>query len=251
MAALPFVVALAAYGLAVAVQHARGNRWPLVRSLAWLLGVLACLAAVTGPVAQRGQTSFSAHMVSHLLLGMVGPLLLARGAPVTLALRSLDVRAGRRLVWFLGSRPLRLLSHPVTAGLGGIAGLWLLYDTGLYARMQADAAVHLLVLLHVFAFGYLFAAAIVGVDPDRHRPGFGHRSVVLVLYVAAHSMLAKHIYAEPPVGVATPAAELGAQIMYYGGDAVHLALFALLWHRWYVTTGPRPATPRLPMPRQA
>lgn len=241
---LPFVVATVLYGLAVLVSRRRGRPWPATRSLCWLLGTVVCLAAVTGPLAERAEQSFPTHMVSHLLLGMLGPVLLARSAPVTLVLRSLDVHSARRVVRVLNGRPVRFFSHPVPAGVGGVGGLGLLYLTPLYGRMQTDALVHLLVMVHVFVFGYLFAAAMVGVDPDRHRPGFGHRSVVLVLYVAAHSVLAKQIYAVPPVGVQVPAAELGAQVMYYGGDVVHLAMMTLLWHRWYVS----PAADTRPVP---
>ncbi|HYP44837.1 MAG TPA: cytochrome c oxidase assembly protein [Propionibacteriaceae bacterium] len=243
--ALPFYLSLPAYLAAGWWSGRRGRRWPTRRYLYWLLGVAACLVAVTGPVAQRADHSFSGHMVVHLLLGMVGPLLLVRAAPVTLALRVLPVAAARRLSRLLASRVVGVLTHPVTAGAGNVAALFLLYRTDLYALSGQHLGLHLVVHVHLFVFGYLFAASIVGVDPDRHRTGFPCRAVVLVLYVAAHSVLAKQLYADPPPGVDAADARLGAQVLYYGGDAVDLLVMVLLCHRWYVLAAPSRSRHRL------
>ena len=77
-------------------------------------------------------------MVGHLLLGMLSPVLLVRAAPVSLALRALPVTTARTLVRLLSSRPVRFVSHPVTAGTGNLVGLWLLYTTSLYSLSHAQ-----------------------------------------------------------------------------------------------------------------
>jgi len=200
----------------------------------WSVGVTACLLPVLGPLAERAAVDFAAHMVGHLLLGMMGPLLLVLSAPVTLALRTLPVRGARALVRLLDTWPVRCLVHPVTAAVLNLGGLWVLYTTGLYSLTLSSPVAHGLVHFHILVSGYLFAAAIVGLDPDRHRPSLLVRSVVLVSYMAGHSILAKFIYAHPPIGVDAGQAELGAMVMYYGGDAVDLLLLVILGHRWYV-----------------
>lgn len=197
------------------------------------------MAAVAGPLAERADGSFAAHMGVHLLLGMAGPLLVVRAAPVTLALRVLPVVWARRLARTLARRPVGLLSHPVTAAVGNLAALVLLCTTSLYALTERNQSLHLLVHAHFFVFGYLFVASIVGVDPDPHRRGLGYRSAVLVLFAAAHGILAKHVYAVPPPGVDPAQAQLGAQLLYYGGDALDLVMMVLLWHRWYIGAGRR------------
>ena len=72
-----------------------------------------------------------------------------------------------------------------------------------------------------------------------HRRPYVHRAVVLVLALAAHDILAKSLYAAPPAGVAVEQAQVGAMIMYYGGDAVDLALAVVLCERWYRAAGRR------------
>jgi putative membrane protein len=231
------LAALLAYGLAAWVATRRGRPWSWRRSLLWVGGVLACLAALVGPLT-GGVHGSPPQMAGHVLLGMAGPLLLVRGAPVTLALRALPVRSARLLVRVLHTRWVRFVSHPVVAGVLDLGGLWLLYGSGQPA-WAADPWWHLLAQVHVVAAGFLFAQATVGVDPQAARASFGTRAVVLVLFAAGHGILAKHLYASPPAGVSTQQAERGAMVMYYGGDLVDLVLFVLLWSAWYSSTGRR------------
>jgi putative membrane protein len=114
-----------------------------------------------------------------------------------------------------------------------VGSLWVLYRTGLYAASMDSEVVHVLVHAHVLLAGYLFTVALVGPDPAVHRPGLPVRGTVLVLAVAAHDILAKTLYAVPPAGVAPDQAATAAQLMYYGGAPVEIALFVLLGAEWF------------------
>lgn len=218
------------------------------RPLLGFAGVACALAAVSGPIAAAGHHDLRAHMAGHLLLGMVAPLLLVLAAPVTAALRVLPVRHGRRLVRVLRSRPARFLTHPIIAAGLDAGGLWLLYTTGLHRLAAADPWLNAAVNLHVFLAGYLFTASIVGIDPAPHRPGRPFRAVVLVAFLAAHGILAKHLYGRPPAGAAAGPAADGALLMYYGGDLIHLALIVVFCRQWYVATAPDRRSPHRPAP---
>lgn len=233
------VLALAAVaGYLWAVATGRGRPWPRHRVLLWVAGTGAAALAVTGPLAEAAHHSFRAHMATHLLLGMLAPLLLVLAAPVTLLLRALPVPAARTLTGVLRTRLLRVLTDPLVAALLNIGGLWALYTTGLYAVVHAHPAVHVPVHLHVFLAGYLFTATTVRADPLPYR-SHAYRAVVLVGALAAHDVLAKHLYAHPPAGVPAADAEAGSVLMYYGGDAVDLVLIVLLCASWYRATRPR------------
>ncbi len=227
-----------AYGVGAARARGRGP-WPWPRTLSWYAGAACVGAALVGPLAAAARGAFTAHMAGHVLLGMLGPLLLVQAAPVTVALRALPVAAARRLTRALRARPVRVLTHPVTAAVLDGGGLWLLYTTALYPRMHASALVHAAVHAHVLLAGYLFTAALVGVDPDPHRASVRVRAAVLVAFVAAHSVLAKWAYAHPPAGVPGGDARQGAQLMYYAGDVVDVALMVLLLAGWYAAARPR------------
>jgi putative membrane protein len=233
-------IAAVLYGLALWTSRHR-SPWPADRAVCWFAGVL-CAALALGPIARAAHESFTAHMVGHLLLGMLAPLLLVLGAPVTLALRALPVDDARALARVLRSRAVRWVTHPIVAALVNAGGLWLLYgwDGGrLFALMHGSAIVHAVVHLHVFLAGYVFTASIVGRDPDPHRASLAMRAAVLVGFIAVHSMLAKWLYGHPPSGVDAVDAQVGSQVMYYGGDVVDVTLLVLLGLGWFAATRPR------------
>jgi len=244
-AAIPvelIVGALAVAGVAIhvaAVVRTRRRRpWPVRRSVAWVLGIAVAALAVIGPIADAAHESFAAHMVAHLLIGMLAPLLLVLAAPVTLALRSLAVVPARRLSALLRSPAVRFVAHPVTATILNVGGLWVLYTTDLVPRMHDEPLLAAAVNVHLLVAGYLFTASMIGLDPMPHRPGYAFRAGVLVAALAAHGMLAKMIYARPPAGVPVDQAELGSVIMYYGGDVIDAAIMVLLCARWYAAGRP-------------
>jgi putative membrane protein len=218
--------------LAVAYLAAVRPPWPRARTLCWSSGLVAAAVAVAGPVAAAGHADFRAHMVGHVLLGMLAPLLLVGGRPVTAALRALPVHRGRALVRVLRSPPVAVLTHPAVAAVLSVGGLWLLYRTGLHAATQQHPALHLLVQAHVLGSGYLFAASLVGRDPVAHRPRLAIRAAVLVAAVAAHNVLAKSLVAAPPPGVAADQAAAAGPAMYYLGAPLEIALFVLLGTEW-------------------
>nr|WP_240898815.1 cytochrome c oxidase assembly protein [Kocuria sediminis] len=231
-----------AAGYAAALWAARRRRpWPARRTVLWVAGLGCAGVSLTGPLAAAAHGSFPAHMVVHLLLGMAAPLLLVLGAPVTLALRALPVAGARSLSRLLRSRPVRVVSHPVPAAALNAGGLWALYGTGLYAAMHSSAPVHAAVHAHVLLAGYLFTAAVVGVDPDPHRGSLRLRAAVLVGFLTVHAVLAKRLYGDPPAGVGAADAQLGSQIMYYGGDAVDVALLVVFFAQWYAAGRARTA----------
>ena len=235
---LTALVAAAVYLAAVRSSRHRGP-WPLPRTGAWLTGVLIAAVATHLALSPAG-SGFVGHMTGHLLLGMLAPLLLVLAAPGTLALRSLSVVPARRLSSVLRSGPVRVLTHPIPAALLNGGALWLLYGTPLYGAMHVNPLLLVAVHVHVFAAGYLFAFSITGPDPTPHRPSHAVRAAVLLAAIAAHSVLAKYLYAHPPLGVGAADAALGSQLMYYGGDAVELGLIVALGTSWYRSTRPRP-----------
>ena len=98
---------LAAIGIAIYLGLVVTGRQPGMRRRCglWVAGSLAAAAAVSGPLAEAADTSYVAHMVAHVLLGMLAPLLLVLAAPVTLLLRTLPVSTARQLSHLPGQPP--------------------------------------------------------------------------------------------------------------------------------------------------
>ena len=61
--------------------------------------------------------------------------------------------------------------------------------------------------------------------------------LVLVLALAAHGILTKVVYAQPPAGVPVADAQAGAMLMFTAGDLVDAAIVAILCAQWYRESG--------------
>jgi putative membrane protein len=226
------LIAVVAYETGAARLRRRGDRWPAARDLAFAAGGVVVLGA-------GGVPGFAGHMVQHVLLGMIAPVLLVLSRPVTVLLRAAPARARRRLKRVLTSRFAAVLVFPPVAAVLEASGLWVLYRTGLYAATERNPWLHGVVQLHVFLVGVLFTASLCQLDPVRHRYGAGLRAAALVAAAAAHAVLAKTLYLAPPPGVALTDADarIAAEVMYYGGDVAELALAAVIAAQWYARRG--------------
>ena len=166
------IVLAGLYVAAVVRLRRRGDRWPPGRILAWLLGSLALLFVTSSGVGRYMPAMFSMHMVAHMGLSMLVPILLVLGAPVSLALRALPA-AGRddppgMREWILAalhSRLSRLLTNPVVATVLFVAGFYGLYFSNLFDTTVSSHAGHMAMNLHFLISGYLFYWVVIGVDP--------------------------------------------------------------------------------------
>ncbi|MFP5336507.1 MAG: cytochrome c oxidase assembly protein [Actinomycetes bacterium] len=182
-----------AYLIGVRRLRARGDRWPVHRTLLWLVGLGALVWITSGAPAAYGRTLFSAHMVQHMALSMVVPPLLVVGAPVTLALRALprrrDGSRGPR-EWLLAvveSRWARFLSQPVVAAVLFAGSIVAFYFSPLFELALATHVGHELMMIHFLLAGYLFANVVIGVDPGPARPRYPLRLVLLFATMAFHA----------------------------------------------------------------
>lgn len=221
------ILASAAYITgALRVGFRRATRW---RTAAWCVGAGSIAAALSPSFMAYAHADIRGHMLQHLALGMFAPIGLVLAAPVTLALRNLPRAGAAVLVRLLSARPVRWLSHPITAALLDIGAMFVLYLTPLYATAQANATLGAWLRLHFIVAGCLFTWSILGIDAAPHRAGRRTRLAVLFLAMAAHGALSKYMYLHgAPAGVdaSFAARQQAAQLMYYGGDIAALLVAA-------------------------
>jgi cytochrome c oxidase assembly factor CtaG/putative copper export protein len=187
-------VGTGAYVAGVLRMRRAGHAWPVSRTISWLAG-MSLLAAVTGlGFARYAYVLFSAHMMQHMVLSMVVPILLVGGAPVTLALRTLrrpadpQVRGPREwLLLTLHSRLFRLLSHPVVALGIYVVSLFGLYMGDWLGTLMRYHLGHLAMLTHFVFAGYLLFWVLIGVDPGRRPIHPALLTMVHFLAMAAHA----------------------------------------------------------------
>jgi putative copper resistance protein D len=188
------LVAAALYLVGVARLRRRGDPWPAGRTLAWLLGCLTVLLATSSGVGAYAQAEFSMHMIMHMLLAMLAPILLVLGGPVTLILRALPAAGKGRppgfreaVVGLVHSRLTRFLTHPLVVLPLFIASFYVLYFTGLFQTMISSHLGHLLMTVHFLVVGYLYYWVIIGVDPAPRRLSAPIKLAVLLAAMPFHA----------------------------------------------------------------
>jgi putative copper resistance protein D len=171
----------------------RGDRWPIYRTVFWVLGMLLLFWVTSGPVNAYQDYLFSVHMVGHMLLTMAIPLALVAGAPVTLAARAIrrrddGTRGGREwILWAVQSPLARVLTNPFVAAGLFIGSLWVFYFTDLFRWSLYDHIGHEWMVAHFLITGYLFVLTLVGIDPVPYRLPYPGRLVVLIGIMAMHA----------------------------------------------------------------
>ncbi|GJF08856.1 ABC transporter permease [Mycolicibacterium cyprinidarum] len=160
------------YLAAVYRLRRRGDAWPVGRTVAWLLGCFALLVTTSSGIGRYMPAMFSMHMIAHMLLSMLVPILLVLGAPVTLALRALPAAArdqppGPRewLLAALHSRVSKVLTNPFIATALFVVGFYGLYFGGIFDATAGSHGAHVAMNLHFLLSGYLFYWVVIGVDP--------------------------------------------------------------------------------------
>jgi cytochrome c oxidase assembly factor CtaG len=226
----------------VGARHEAGGRGAGLReALAFAGALLALVAAVASPIdALGGDYLFSAHMVQHILLGDIAPLL------VLLGLSRVILRpATRRLMRI--ERALGLLTHPAT-GLGlwlGLVYLWHL--PALYDAALEQPAVHALEHASFFTAGVALWWPLIQPVPMRHRlTGLGSLAYVVAakaglaalgLYLAWSSSVAYSFYESVPRIWGLSAVEdqnVGGAIMMVEQSIVLVVWFFVLFVRMIV-----------------
>ena len=185
--------ALFFYLAAVRRLKMRGDAWPVLRTVSWVAGILVLFYVTNGGVNAYEKYLFSAHMLAHMVIGMVVPVLLVPGAPITLALRAIRKRAdGSRGVreWLLiitHSRYFAVIGNPVIAAVLFAGSLWVFYYSPLFRWATVDHVGHQWMIVHFLAVGYLFTQSLIGIDPQPNRPSYPIRLLVLLATMAFHA----------------------------------------------------------------
>ncbi|WP_432166244.1 cytochrome c oxidase assembly protein [Streptomyces sp. bgisy031] len=212
------LMALGLYGWAVVRLARRGDSWPVGRTLSFVVGVLTVMLVMCTKLNDYGMVMFSVHMVQHMVISMLSPILLLMGAPITLALRAMPVaRRGAKgprelLLMLLHSRYMRIITHPAFTIPLFIASLYALYFTPIFDTLMGSKVGHIGMMVHFLAVGLVFFWPIMGVDPGPHRPGYVMRMLELFAGMPFHAFfgIALMMASGPMIGTYEhPPASLG------------------------------------------
>jgi cytochrome c oxidase assembly factor CtaG len=206
--------------------------------VAFLPGMLLMFLALVSPLDELGDTYlFSAHMVQHLFLTIIGPPLLLLGIPEWLAKPLLHNRTVFRIA--------KILTLPAVAFLIYNVDFWLWHAPPLYNATLENEGIHILEHLTFIGFGLLYWWPIFSPLKQGLPPlSFGGQILYLFLSGMPTVALGAGLTFLPPLyapyltapriwGIsAATDQQLGGLIMWIPGNILFIVIVSILFIRW-------------------
>lgn len=229
-----------------APQHAR--------TAAFALGLLTIVAAVDSPLDSLANRLFLAHMVQHVLLISVAPLLFVLAAPWTRMWQPLPLHVRRTIAravvlsprarWL--RRAAHAISHPLAAWSLAAGTLVVWHVPALYDLTLRSTAAHQLEHTLFFCTGLLFWGAVFDSPPFRTGLGYVHRAAfvtsgmlvgwllaVVLAFARAPLYTAYASLAHRPGGLSALADQrLAAGVMWVPGSLAYSIAIVVFAYRW-------------------
>jgi cytochrome c oxidase assembly factor CtaG len=181
VAPLAFLTYAALYGVRARTLARRGHAVPRWRIACFAGGIALLLVAASPPLDRLADEHFSLHMVEHLLLGDLAPLLIVLGC------------TGPLLAPLLAQRPiaaLRPLTHPVAAFALWAVDLYLWHLSFAYQAALRHDLLHVLEHVCFFTFGAALWMPLFGPLPKPAWFGNGARLGYIVVVRLTGTVLA-------------------------------------------------------------
>ncbi|HKF36411.1 MAG TPA: cytochrome c oxidase assembly protein [Ktedonobacteraceae bacterium] len=207
------------------------------QTVSFLLGMFLMFLALVSPLDELGDSYlFSAHMVQHLVLTVVGPPLLVIGTPG----------------WFIkplvrnkiAFRAAKALTYPAVAFVLYNADFWLWHAPPLYNATLENQNIHILEHLTFIVFGILNWWPIFSQSKDLPRLSIGGQVLYLFLSGMPSVLLGAGLTFSPPLYapyIAAPRVwgisaatdqQLGGLIMWVPVSIAYIVIMSVLFIRW-------------------
>jgi putative copper resistance protein D len=191
------VGSVAAYVWGVVLVHRRGGRWPLQNLLAWLAGWGLTLYLAVSGLWMYSTAVYSWHMLVHMTVNMLVPILCVLGAPFSLIRAASQPRPdgttpGPREVLdaVSGYRPLQRLLSPPVLWVNYVGSLFLVYFTPVFPWLMKYHWAHQLMLLYFMVTGFAFFSLIVGTGRQSWRLPHVVRLALMMSIMPFHAIFA-------------------------------------------------------------
>jgi putative copper resistance protein D len=215
----------------------KGRPWSGARTACFVAGAVSVLIATTSGVASYDDSNFVMHVIQHLILMNVAPVLLALGAPVTLALQASGRTTQTRILRVLHSGVVTVITHPVVAAGGAYATMLVYFLTPLYAMSLRHPLLHQYFHLQFLVVGCLYWWPVVGLDPVRWKLSYPMRLGYLATGAPVNAMLGVALTLNrasvDPAAHTLADTHRGGALLWGVSELLVLAGLAVMYVQWY------------------
>ncbi len=233
------------YAVGVRRVQAAGGAWAPRRTVAFAAGVALLALLGLSFLGVYSPVLFWVRATQNMLALMVVPLLLALGAPLTLALAASPTDVAARLRALGRSAGLRALTFPAVMTVLLVGPLLVLYLTPLYEQTLRHALLGTLVRLGLTGCGFLYFWTRLQLDPTPRGGSHVVSFAISLGEAVADGVLGVVLWLGPTVAPAYYAAVarpwgpsgyldqvFGAGVLWIGGDVAGLPFLFVLFLRW-------------------
>jgi cytochrome c oxidase assembly factor CtaG len=207
------------------------------QTIAFLSGMLIMFLALVSPLDELGDAYlFSAHMLQHLFLTIIGPPLLLLGTPEWIVKQAFR----NRIIFQIA----KVLTYPVVAFVLFNVDFWLWHAPPLYNATLENQMIHILEHLTFIIFGLCYWWPIFSPSKDLPPLPIGGQIIYLFLSGMPSVLLGAGLTFSPPVYAPYIAApriwgisaatdqQLGGLIMWVPVSIFYIVIMSVLFIRW-------------------
>lgn len=218
-------------------RHYPNEQVKAVQTISFLSGMLIMFLALVSPLDELGDAYlFSAHMVQHLCLTIIGPPLLLLGTPEWLVKPALQ----NKVIFNVA----KVLTFPAVAFVLYNVDFWLWHAPPLYNATLENQNIHILEHLTFIIFGLLYWLPIFSPSKDLPRLPIGGQIFYLFLSGMPSVLLGAGLTFTPPLYAPYIAApriwgisaatdqQLGGLIMWVPVSIFYIIIMSALFIRW-------------------
>ena len=207
------------------------------QTIAFLSGMLIMFLALVSPLDELGDSYlFSAHMVQHLCLTIIGPPLLLLGTPDWIVKQAFKSRVIFQIA--------KILTYPVVAFVLFNVDFWLWHAPPLYNATLENQTIHILEHLTFIFFGLCYWWPIF--SPSKDLPSLPIGGQIFYLFISGMPsvLLGAGLTFSPPLYAPYIAApriwgisaatdqQLGGLIMWVPVSIFYIGIMSVLFIRW-------------------
>jgi cytochrome c oxidase assembly factor CtaG len=237
--------ALYLWGVVRVARRHPARPWPRWKTGLFLGGLAVIVIATESGVGAYDDVLFWDHMVQHLMLIMVAPVLLIFGQPLTLLMHASRNPLHTWVKRVLRSKVASFLTWPAFGAVAYTVAVAGAHLTGLANTIETNPTLHDAEHGIFLLVGYLFFLPILGREPIRWRLSYPVRFVVLVLLMPVDTftglVLSNGGAGTPgipsgprPAWAPNAVSDLhaGGAVMWVGGDALMFGLMMVVFLMW-------------------
>lgn len=224
------------YAACVLRLRGKGRSWSPLRTTSFVAGVVTIWIATGSGLASYDDSNFTMHVVQHLILMNVSPMLLGLGAPITLALQASKRSLQSRIIRVLRGRVVSWLTFPVVTASLSYATMIVYFLTPLYAISERHPLFHDYVHLHFLVAGCLYWWVVTGLDHSRWRLSYPAKLGYLATGVPINAILGISLVGarksiDPALNTLADT-HAGGAVLWGVGELMIVAALGMLFVQW-------------------